>query len=65
MLTIVENTLPRPRDYRSPDFLAMVDRLHEAITGSALPDLPPTTPRPGLSTCEPLPRAYAGEIIGP
>ncbi len=30
---IVENTLPRPRDYRSPGFLRLVDHIHDIITG--------------------------------
>ena len=38
--TIIDNPLPRPRDYRSPQFLALVDRLHEIITGVELPDAP-------------------------
>src|SRR6266481_5073692 len=37
--TITENTLPRPRDYRAPEFLKLVDHLHDLITGHALPDL--------------------------
>ena len=37
--TVVENNLPRPRDYRSTEFLDLVDRLHELITGHELPDL--------------------------
>jgi NitT/TauT family transport system ATP-binding protein len=59
--TVVENTLPRPRDYRSPDLLALVDRLHDLITGHELPDLPPTAPAPAI---EPLPEAQASEIVG-
>lgn len=58
--TTVENRLPRPRDYRSPAFLALVDRLHELITGHELPDAPPAR----VAASEPLPRAAAGEIIG-
>ncbi len=61
--TVLENGLPRPRDYRSPEFLDLVDRLHELITGHELPDVPPA-PAGGLATAEPLPRALAGEIIG-
>ena len=43
--TIVNNTLARPRDYRSPELLQLVDRLHDIITGS---ELPGTSPRPRL-----------------
>src|SRR5262249_13257061 len=38
--TIVANRLPRPRDYKSPEVLALVDHLHDIITGSELPDEP-------------------------
>src|SRR5437867_226926 len=31
--TIVDNKLPRPRDYRAADFNKLVDQLHELITG--------------------------------
>jgi NitT/TauT family transport system ATP-binding protein len=60
--TIVDNGLPRPRDYRSPDLLLLVDRLHDIITGMGMPDVPEVegTPR----TYEPLPHAGGGEIEG-
>ncbi len=58
--TVVENPLPRPRDYRSPQLLALVDHLHEIITGHELPDQPPTAP----AEFEALPEAGVGEIIG-
>jgi NitT/TauT family transport system ATP-binding protein len=64
---VVENRMPRPRDYRSPELLALVDRLRDIITGSYLPDekagehpaAPPTAP-----TYEPLPLATPSQIIG-
>jgi NitT/TauT family transport system ATP-binding protein len=62
--TIVPNTLPRPRDYRSPDFLGLVDQLHEIITRAELPDAPPTPAAPGLAAMEPLPEATSSEIVG-
>jgi NitT/TauT family transport system ATP-binding protein len=62
---IVENTLPRPRDYRSQQLLSLVDRLHEIITHSEMPDLPaaagPQAPGP---TYEPLPEALPSEVVG-
>lgn len=62
--TIVESRLPRPRDYRSSDFLSMVDRLHDIITGHEMPD-EPRTPRPtGVPRMEPLPEATSSEIVG-
>jgi NitT/TauT family transport system ATP-binding protein len=57
--TIVESSLPRPRDVRSPAFVRLVDKIHDIITGSELPDVsPPPGPR-----FEPLPRASASDIV--
>jgi NitT/TauT family transport system ATP-binding protein len=60
--TVVDNPLPRPRDYRSADFLALVDRLHDVITGHELPDHP--APPAGPASVEPLPDADASEVVG-
>ncbi|HWU88420.1 MAG TPA: nitrate/sulfonate/bicarbonate ABC transporter ATP-binding protein [Kofleriaceae bacterium] len=57
--TIVENTLPRPRDDRSSGFARLVDKIHDIITGSEMPDTPA---RPGPSF-EPLPSASASDIV--
>src|SRR5262249_47185993 len=64
--TIVENPLPRPRDYRSPQLLSLVDHLHEVITRTELPDAPAPAPTaaPGLAAIEPLPDASSSEIVG-
>lgn len=63
--TIVENRLPRPRDYRAPEFLALVDRLHDVITGHEMPDVPrPAAVPPARQPFEPLPRATTSEITG-
>jgi NitT/TauT family transport system ATP-binding protein len=60
--TVVENTLPRPRDYRAPGLLHLVDRLHDIITGMEMPDVPEA---PALVPAfEPLPAVGAGEIMG-
>ena len=59
---IIANHLPRPRNYRSPEFARLVDQLHEFITGHALPDVPATT-QPSTAL-EPLPEATVSEIIG-
>jgi len=62
--TVVENQLPRPRDYRSTAFVAFVDRLHDIITGHEMPDVP-TAPSPaGAARMEPLPEATSSEIVG-
>jgi NitT/TauT family transport system ATP-binding protein len=60
--TVVENTLPRPRDYRSPGLLQLVDRLHDIITGIEMPDVLEEAAAPW--TFEPLPHAGGGEIEG-
>jgi len=58
--TVVENGLPRPRDYRSPGLLQLVDRLHDIITGMEMPDVP----APAAPTFETIPVARTSEIIG-
>jgi NitT/TauT family transport system ATP-binding protein len=61
--TVVENRLPRPRDYRSPEVLRLVDQLHDIITGAEMPDAPPaTTEEP--EGFVPLPDAGALGLVG-
>ena len=61
---VVENELPRPRDYRAPELLRLVDQLYEIITGSELPDVPAGPPTPEPEFVEPLPPVSAVEIVG-
>ncbi len=61
ILKNMENRLPRPRDYRFSDFIALVDQLHEIITGSEMPDVPATAE---VDVYEPLPEVSTSEIIG-
>ncbi len=65
--SILKNPLPRPRNVRSPEFLALVDRIHGVITNAIIPDevLPaaPTT-APTEVILEPLPDVSVNEIIG-
>jgi NitT/TauT family transport system ATP-binding protein len=64
---IVDNKLARPRDYRSAEILALVDKLRDIITGSYLPDDKPDEAAAapvGVPTYEPLPGATVGEIVG-
>src|SRR5713101_6239009 len=63
MRKMVENTLPRPRDYRSPALLQLVDHLHDIITGIEMPDVPAATAA-GAPAIEPLPAVSVGEILG-
>ena len=71
--TVIENRLPRPRDYRSPEANALVDRLHDIITGHEMPDaaIPSAAPPasgaaqpPEPTPYEPLPEATTSEIVG-
>jgi NitT/TauT family transport system ATP-binding protein len=62
--TVVENRLPRPRDYRSSLFLGLVDHLHEIITKAEMPDVPAAPAGVAPPAYEPLPEASSSEIVG-
>ncbi len=62
--TIVENSLPRPRDPRSRESEDLVDYLHEIITGTEMPDAPAATAPARAQRVEPLPHIDTAEIIG-
>jgi len=64
--TVVENPLPRPRDMRSPEFLRLVDQLHDIITSAELPDVTVSTVEPTVESdvLEPLPPAQSNDILG-
>ena len=65
--SILQNTLSRPRDYRSQEFLNLVDRIHHIITSAIIPDEEiPVTPVkvPPEIVLEPLPDVSVNEIIG-
>jgi NitT/TauT family transport system ATP-binding protein len=61
--TIVENKLPRPRDQRSRESEALVDYLHEIITGAEMPDVPAAAAA-RVSRIETLPQATTSEVVG-
>jgi NitT/TauT family transport system ATP-binding protein len=59
--------LPHPRDYASPDFRAMVQRLHDVIVKEHLPEVPaPTAATIATSKAmpSPLPTVNIGQIFG-
>jgi NitT/TauT family transport system ATP-binding protein len=70
----IVNTVPHPREYRNPDFLAMVERIHDAITRVHLPEeeevAGPATQtttlggRRAAGPVAPLPAVRLGEILG-
>jgi NitT/TauT family transport system ATP-binding protein len=54
--TVIDNKLPRPRDVRSAEFLALADQLHDAIVEHEMPD--------EVGPVEPLPHVLPSEIFG-
>ncbi len=62
--TVVSNTLPRPRDYRSQQLMGLVDYLHDIITRNELPDMPLQLGNQAVRGYEPLPDVLPSEIMG-
>ena len=62
---IVENPLPRPRNLRSPAAQALIDRLHDLITGHELPDAPPQAPASQAGQPDPAPAHAAAPTARP
>jgi NitT/TauT family transport system ATP-binding protein len=62
--TVVENKVPRPRDYRSPEVLRLVDHLHDIITGAEMPDTPQQAAPDAHADFEPLPDVMASGLVG-
>jgi NitT/TauT family transport system ATP-binding protein len=62
---IIANTIPHPRDYQSPQFLGLVQRLHDVIVSEHLPEQPVTAETPSdLSGIVPIPAINLGEVFG-
>jgi NitT/TauT family transport system ATP-binding protein len=62
---IISTNLPHPRDYQSPAFLAMVQRLHDAIVSEHLPEQPEPSPgQPEAVLAEPVPFVQMSQIVG-
>jgi NitT/TauT family transport system ATP-binding protein len=65
---IVPNPIPHPRDYQSPAFQQLVQRLHDIIVSEHLPEQPAPTVAAeqagGIPACEPLPSVNLGEVFG-
>ncbi len=63
----IANTLPHPREPRNPEFLRMVEKIHDAVTGVHLPEEEPASALPGRAATGPfvpLPPATVGEMLG-
>jgi NitT/TauT family transport system ATP-binding protein len=63
--TTFANTIPHPRDYQSPPFMAMVQRIHDVIVSEHLPEQPAATAETtGVPVIEPIPPINLGEVFG-
>jgi NitT/TauT family transport system ATP-binding protein len=64
----IVNTLPHPRSYRHPEFLKMVEQIHDIVAGVHLPDEQAASPSMvGRGPCgpvRPIPAARSSEILG-
>ena len=47
---VLDNPLPYPRDEHHPDFLALIQKLHELITQTFMPTAPPVVASPNQPT---------------
>ena len=63
---IIKNTIPHPRDYQNPDFLGLVQHIHDIIVKEHLPETPaaPVVVPGGLPMPEPLPCVNMGAVFG-
>ena len=63
---VIANPLPHPREYHDPDFLRMVARVHDAVTGVHLPEEAtlPAAARPAVGPVTPVPAVRIGEMLG-
>src|SRR5207244_9082905 len=57
---VLVNPLPYPRQERTPEFEAMVDRLHAVLTATLLPAPAPAAPQRLI----PFPRVHVSEVTG-
>ncbi len=67
---VLDNPLPYPRDTKSAEFQRLVSVIHECITTTTLPDLPPEVPVAGQpvsrarTRMESIPLVPVGQILG-
>jgi NitT/TauT family transport system ATP-binding protein len=63
----IANTLPHPRSYRHPEFLKMVERIHDIVAGVHLPDDQMSQVLAGRGPCgpvRPVPPVLSSEVLG-
>ncbi|HWE03452.1 MAG TPA: nitrate/sulfonate/bicarbonate ABC transporter ATP-binding protein [Tepidisphaeraceae bacterium] len=64
---IIPNTVAHPRNYQSPQFLALVQRLHDIIVSEHLPEEPAAAASvvaTDILAVEPVPSVNLGEVFG-
>lgn len=65
---IISNSIPHPRDYQSPQFQSLVQRLHDIIVSEHLPEGPAAgeavSRADAMLACEPVPHVHLGEVAG-
>lgn len=65
---IISNSIPHPRDYQSPQFQNLVQRLHDIIVSEHLPEEPAASESvsaaDAMLACEPVPHVHLGEVAG-
>lgn len=65
---IISNSIPHPRDYQSPQFQNLVQRLHDIIVSEHLPEEPAAagavSAADAMLACEPVPHVHLGEVAG-
>jgi len=61
---VLDNPLPRPRDYRSPALMKLVDRIHDIITGYEMPEESPVPTFRKTLLIEPIPNVSPGNVVG-
>jgi NitT/TauT family transport system ATP-binding protein len=63
---IIPNPLSHPRDYQSPQFQGLVQRIHDIIVSEHLPEAPvgAAAGEPDYLTCEPVPNVHLAEVTG-
>jgi NitT/TauT family transport system ATP-binding protein len=61
----IVNTIPHPREYRHPEFLQMVERIHDIVTGVHLPEeAPVSSTHVACGPIRPIPNVTVGQMMG-
>jgi NitT/TauT family transport system ATP-binding protein len=61
---ILQNNVPHPREYQSPEFLKMIGRIHREIVSEHMPDEAPAPAGMAGQELEAIPLVEVGEIVG-